>query len=170
MREPHASEVSRANAVIQFIAILMQSVMHEDGGLVLENPLHSYLWMIFCMTSLMQYPTGWFDVFYDACCLGGARCKHQRLRTNIAEMRSIECQCRHIHAPEEWEPMWDPQSHKYLFKGAEEAEYTADLCFMLAVQASWWAVRSGRAGMPWARRLDDENATVSNACAGIDES
>ncbi|CAJ1349091.1 unnamed protein product, partial [Effrenium voratum] len=50
--------------------------------------------------------------------------------------------CQHSHDPKEW-PVERATGRFYPSK--EEAEYTAPLCFALAVAASWRAVRTGRA-------------------------
>ena len=86
----------------------------------------------------------WQDFDYDACVFQGARCKRQRLRHNIEEIdMKVAVQCRHIHSKEEWKPfLVDGKRH---YPSHDEAEYTAALAYHIAVSASWWAARTGRA-------------------------
>ena len=81
----------------------------------------------------------WEDACYSACCFGGARSKLQRLRHNVEEITAWpRAMCNHLHHPQEWEP-WEEHG-KRLCPSHEEAEYTAELCFAIAVAASsWWA-------------------------------
>ena len=51
--------------------------------------------------------------------------------------------CHHSHAPHEWTPYL--QDGQTIYPSKEEAEYTAVLAFAIAVAASWWAGRVGRA-------------------------
>ena len=92
----------------------------------------------------------WKDKRYDACCLGGARCKAQCLRHNIDEIDQWPpLTCHHSHTPHEWTPYL--QDGQAIYPSKEEAEYTAVLAFAIAVAASWWAGRVGRAKLHVAR-------------------
>ena len=92
----------------------------------------------------MMESGNWWDTDYAACCWAGARCKQQKLRHNVQEIADWPAiQCHHIHNPREWEP-WESSGQR-VYPSKEEAEYTASLCFALAVSCSWWAVRTGRA-------------------------
>ena len=51
--------------------------------------------------------------------------------------------CHHTHRPREWEPQESSDGRWYPSKA--EAEYTAVLAFSIAVAASWWAARVGKA-------------------------
>ena len=51
--------------------------------------------------------------------------------------------CHHSHSPHEWTPYL--QDGRTVYPSKEEAEYTAVLAFAIAVAASWWAGRVGRA-------------------------
>lgn len=51
--------------------------------------------------------------------------------------------CHHSHSPQEWTPYL--QGGRTVYPSKEEAEYTAVLAFAIAVAASWWAARVGRA-------------------------
>eukprot|EP00435_Cladocopium_sp_Y103_P054452 s2532_g17.t1 len=88
----------------------------------------------------------WFDTDYSACVFNSARAKSQRLRHNIQEIADwTNLQCHHIHAEDEWTPFTHDGVRVYPSK--EEAEYSACLAFSIAVAASWWAVRTGRAAL-----------------------
>ncbi|CAE7815841.1 unnamed protein product [Symbiodinium sp. CCMP2592] len=112
-------------------------------GSVRENPANSLHWLL--PQEVQSFQSGlWQDKHYDTCCWGGARYKRQRLRHNLQEIADWPAiQCHHIHGKGEW----DPQSldGKHWFPSQEEAEYTAPLAFAIAVSASWWAARVGRA-------------------------
>ena len=89
----------------------------------------------------------WMDTVYAACALYGARAKQQRLRHNCTEMQQWPMlECRHMHDPKEWR-------HKGLLNKDDvlpskvEAEYTATLCFMIAVSATWCVTRRGVVAM-----------------------
>ena len=51
-----------------------------------------------------------------------------------------------MHDPNEWEP-WVEGGQRH-YPSTEEAEYTASLCFLIAVTVSRWAIRKGFAKMP----------------------
>ena len=65
-----------------------------------ENPARSWLWHMPEVSSLLS-TVGAYDVLYDACMWGGSRKKAQRLRTNMAELRSLGLSCNgdHPHLP-----------------------------------------------------------------------
>ncbi len=82
----------------------------------------------------------WQDKRYSSCCLMGARAKSQCLRHNLEEINQWPVlDCQHYHDPHEWDPYLVGDTRVY--PSHEEAEYTA----VIAVSASWWAVRVGRA-------------------------
>ena len=92
----------------------------------------------------MMESSRWRDKRYNACCWGGARCKAQCLRHNLDEIDHWPpLTCHHSHAPQEWAPYL--QNGGAVYPSKEEAEYTAVIAFAIAVAASWWAVRVGRA-------------------------
>ena len=79
------------------------------------------------------------DKRYSSCCFMGARSKSQCLRHNLQEIKAWPVlDCHHIHDPKEWEPT--SEHGRRVYPSHEEAEYTA-----IAVAASWWAGRTGRA-------------------------
>lgn len=76
--------------------------------------------------------------------LGGATSNNHLLRHNVEEIHQWpQAQCHHIHDPNEWTPYTSGNTRVYPSK--EEAEYTAVLSYAIAVAASWWAARTGKA-------------------------
>ena len=118
--------------------------LESRGGIsVRENPLRSLHWHLPQEVAMMASGS-WWETDYAACCWAGARCKQQRLRRNVEEIAKWPpIQCHHIHDPHEWSP-WEHEGQR-TYPSKEEAEYTAPLCFAIAVACSWWAVRTGRA-------------------------
>ena len=131
------------NQACEFILEEIRLLAERGGGSVRENPWRSLHW--WGSTERAMMATGrWKDKRYDACCLGGARCKAQCLRHNIHEIEQWPpLTCHHSHAPHEWTPYL--QDGQTIYPSKEEAEYTAVLAFAIAVAASWWAGRVGRA-------------------------
>ena len=66
------------------------------------------------------------------------------MASDVAEIRAIHGECKHVHDGNEWKPRKD-EAGKWYFSSHEEAEYTAHLAFGIAVSLSWWAVRVGKA-------------------------
>ena len=86
----------------------------------------------------------WKDTQYSACVFAGAGSKLQCLRHNVQEIEEWPpLMCHHTHHPREWEPQESSDGRSYPSKA--EAEYTAALAFSIAVAASWWAARVGKA-------------------------
>ena len=113
----------------------------EGGASVRENPWNSLRWSQPMEVSMWKSGQ-WDDTCYSACCFGGARSKLQRLRRNVEEIKAWpRAMCNHLHHPKEWEP-WE-ESGKRVYPSHEEAEDTAELCFAIAVAASWWCARVG---------------------------
>ena len=52
--------------------------------------------------------------------------------------------CRHVHSATEWERVREA-SGRHAYPTKEEAEFTADLAFAVAIRLSAWAVKRGRA-------------------------
>ncbi|CAE7396468.1 unnamed protein product [Symbiodinium sp. CCMP2592] len=133
--------VDKDNRACSFVLDAIQHAAEKGVGSVRENPANSLRWLL--PQEVQSFQSGlWQDKHYDACCWGGARYKRQRHNLQeIADWPAI--QCHHIHGKGEW----DPQSvdGKHWFPSQEEAEYTAPLAFAIAVSASWWAARVGRA-------------------------
>ena len=131
------------NQACEFILEEIRLLAERGGGSVRENPWRSLHWWESTERSMMDAGC-WKDKRHDACCLGGARCKAQCLRHNIEEIDQWPpLTCHHSHAPNEWTPYL--QEGQTIYPSKEEAEYTAVLAFAIAVAASWWAGRVGRA-------------------------
>eukprot|EP00971_Amphidinium_carterae_P258877 5137886-Amphidinium_carterae.2 len=105
-------------------------VVKGGGHVVIENPERSHLWAMLAVSQLLTQ--GYQDVNYVACAYGGARCKHQKLRTTIPEFAQLSCACHHTHLQGEWKPTKDPRTGKYVYPTAIEAEYTAELAYAIA--------------------------------------
>ncbi|WP_288992127.1 hypothetical protein [uncultured Marinobacter sp.] len=87
----------------------------------------------------------WWDKYYDACTLQGARRKKQCIRHDVEEIhRWPDMRCRHTHHPQEWTPQVDDEGRTW-YPSKEEAEYTACLVFHIVCSVSTWACRVGRA-------------------------
>jgi hypothetical protein len=141
-----AERVQKANDLITFFCTLLTAATSSGAAGMLENPLRAWLWALDEVKKLLEL-TGWDDFDYWACALGGARAKGQRIRGNVEELTKIRCQCHHVHSTDEWKPWWDAAANRWTYPSAAEQEYTAELAFAIAVAASAWAVRAGRASM-----------------------
>ncbi len=131
------------NKACSFILSEIESLESRGGISVRENPLRSLHWHLPKEVAMMASGS-WWDTDYAACCWAGARCKQQLLRHNVEEIAKWPpIQCHHIHDPHEWSP-WELDGRR-IYPSKEEAEYTAPLCFAIAVACSWWTVRTGRA-------------------------
>ena len=140
------ARVLKANGLVQFLTRLLAAAHGAGAAGALENPLNAWIWAIPGVAALLQL-TGWQDFNYHSCSLGGARAKAQKIRANIDELESVRCQCHHVHCPTEWKPKWDEAANAWCYPSSEEQEYTAELAFNIAVAASAWACRVGRATM-----------------------
>lgn len=143
--ESQARRVDVDNRACSFVLEEIENIQKRGGISIRENPFNSLHWFLAKEVEMMASGI-WSDTPYAACCFGGARCKHQRLRHNVPEIDDWPpLQCHHSHDPKEWEPYEENGSRIYPSK--LEAEYTAPLAFAMAVSASWWAVRTGRASL-----------------------
>ena len=138
-----ASRIATDNECSDFL-LAAQHVLHVHGrGAMRENPGNSLHWF----DTVEQYLEGtgaWSDFKYFACVFLTARRKFQVIRHNLASMQMLPFhQCGHIHDQHEWSPTIHDSGVSY--PGAEEAEYSASLCFTLVVAASHWAVDKGYA-------------------------
>ena len=147
---PHLSRrdqdrVSVDNSACAFILAEIEDILSRGGISIRENPLRSLHWHL-PQEVAMKASNQWWDTEYAACCWGGARCKLQLLRHNVQEIHDWPpITCHHLHDPHEWDP-WEQKGQR-IYPSKEEAEYTAPLCFAIAVACSWWAVRTGRASL-----------------------
>ena len=136
-----AKRVSEANELALFTASVLAAANAIEAAAAGENPLNSYYWEYEFIADLLQH--GFLDTDYMACAHGGARAKKQRLRHNVKELESIGSTCKHIHHKDEWKQY--KVRGKWVYPTQEEAEFTADLAFAIAVALSHWACRVGRA-------------------------
>ena len=138
-----AQRVETDNLACAFVLEEIDKHQQRGGISIRENPFNSLHWHLPKEIAMMKSGS-WQDTEYSACCFGGARCKHQRLRHNLQEITEWPpLQCQHSHDPQEWEP-WEEKGAR-VYPSKMEAEYTAPLAFAIAVAASWWALRTGRA-------------------------
>ena len=136
--------VLNANALVRFSAKTLDKAIRLGIATLAENPRNSYYWEFEEIDALRDLPEV-DDFEYMGCSLGGARAKKQRIRSNVKELGAIRCQCRHTHDPTEWDRRPDPSGHGWVYPTSEEAEFTAEMAFLCAVQLSVWAVKTGRA-------------------------
>ena len=82
------------NQACEFILEEIRLLAERGGGSVRENPRRSLHWWGPTKRSMMDSGL-WRDKRYDACCLGGARCKVQCLRHKLAiDVPSLSCASR----------------------------------------------------------------------------
>ena len=137
------ARVHTDNVACKFLLEQIQSLADRGGASVRENPWRSLHWYL-PQEQAMLATGSWWDKRYASCCFMGARAKSQCLRHNLPEINDWPVlDCHHVHDPQEWEP--SVVNGKRIYPSHEEAEYTAPLAFAIAVAASWWAVRMGRA-------------------------
>ena len=133
MLQKHGAQIAKrvedANKLCVFLAGILTLAHSLQIAGVAENPLHSYFWQFVFVAALLD--AGYEDTDYMACALGGVRAKKQRLRHNVAELRELSCVCKHTHAQNEWTPF--KATGKWVYPTHEEAEFTADLAFGIAV-------------------------------------
>ena len=143
LSEADSRRVTSDNLACQFLLDEIQSLADRGGASVRENPWRSLHWHLPQEKAMLSSGT-WWDKRYSSCCFMGARAKSQRLRHNLPEINEWPVlDCHHTHDPAEWDPV--SINGKRVYPSHEEAEYTAPLAFAIAVAASWWAGRTGRA-------------------------
>ena len=137
------SRVDTDNKATAFLLDQIQQLALRGGGSVRENPWRSLHWFLSQEQAMMASGL-WQDKRYSACCRMGARAKSQCLRHNLDEISQWPVlDCHHYHDPSEWDPY--TLDGQRVYPSHEEAEYTAPLAFAIAVAASWWAARVGKA-------------------------
>ena len=139
----NAERVRIDNEACAFLLKEVQQLANRGGASVRENPWRSLHWHLPMEREMMRQGI-WRDKHYSACVFAGARCKSQRLRHNLDEIDQWPpMDCHHSHDPHEWDP--HEANGQRVYPSHEEAEYTAPLCFAIAVAASWWACRTNKA-------------------------
>jgi len=136
--------VHNANNLVHFFTDLLTAAHNTGAAGALENPRRAWIWTIPAVKELLQLP-GWQDFEYHSCSLGGARAKAQTIRANIDEFKALRCECHHVHHHGEWKPHKDAATGRWIYPSSQEQEYTAELAFGIAIAASAWACRVGRA-------------------------
>ena len=143
LSEADQNRVHLDNIACQFVLTQIQLLADKGGASVRENPWRSLHWYLPQEQAMLSSGT-WWDKRYSSCCFMGARSKSQCLRHNLPEINEWPVlDCHHTHDPKEWDPILI--EGRRVYPSHEEAEYTAPLAFAIAVAASWWAVRTGRA-------------------------
>ena len=137
--------VERANNFAEFTFLSAFVGALKGNGQVIENPERSWIWE-FPEAKRMSDIDEWRSILYDACVFAGARKKAQMLQTNVEELQVVQAKCCHVHEVDEWKLRCDLGGARR-FATKEEAEYTAELAFAMAVALSMWAVRVGKASM-----------------------
>ena len=143
LRGADRDRIARDNLITDFVLELQQQQVQRNLAAIRENPTRSLQW--WQAKEVEMWSSGkWMEKCYAACSLMGARCKQQTLRHCIPEIDQWPpVHCNHLHAKDEWHPY--SLHGKQHYPSKEEAEYTASLCFLIAVTTSWWAVRTGHA-------------------------
>lgn len=123
LRGVEKQRVEVANELYRLAVDIFRYCVAEDIFVILENPKKSLLWSIPEVQSLLNLPYVQ-DRNYDACTHGGKRLKHQRLRSNIAELQLLpgECDGSHPHEPYAYDRATGQ------FSTAEEATYPWAFC------------------------------------------
>ena len=84
----------------------MVATIALGAGVLSENPRNSWFRV---MQAMLHLPSiGCADRDYDACTVGGARAKKQRITTSIEELYKTRAQCHHIRAKGEWKKELGP--------------------------------------------------------------
>ena len=132
------ARVDTDNAACGWMLTQLQKHAEGGGASVRENPWRSLHWYLPQEQAMMESGL-WKDTQYSACVFAGARSKLQCLRHNVQEIEEWPpLTCHHTHHPREWEPQESSDGRWYPSKA--EA-----LAFSIAVAASWWAARVGKA-------------------------
>ena len=138
--------VEEANSFIDYTWHHVELAVQRDTPVVVESPRDAWLWAFPQAIDLNKYDSWRFDD-YDACAHLAARCKRQRLGSNVSELRQSRARCGHLHSSTDWTP-WCDECGKWQYPGHSEAEYSAHLAFTIAVAMSWMVVRQGKFALP----------------------
>ena len=134
------TRVTEANDMASWTGKLLEEANQHAIGGVGENPKNAFYWEVPEVAELLNI-TPFYDVNYEACTQGGARCKQQKLRTNMAEVAQfVKGKCYHTHSLSEWTPYRTVEGSWY-FPSREEAEYTAQLAWNLALSFTAWGIQ-----------------------------
>lgn len=122
-----AMRVSKANAIYDNVAALIDVALRFHAMVIVENPRNSWLWSIREYDELLRKG---FIVDFQHCrwtLEGPARAKWTRLRTNCDALKQLEGQCALKHEHLGWETT---EGNK--FATAQKAEYPDGMCAAIA--------------------------------------
>ena len=139
--------VEQANSFVDSAWECIHEALPRNRAAAIEGPACSWLWQFDQAKAAAASPY-WTRNEYWQCAHGGSRQKHQAIESNVEEMEIVAAQCHHPHSEGEWSPyqvdLYAAQGsyhQSWVYPAAEEAEYTASLCFHIAVALSMWAIR-----------------------------
>ncbi len=144
-RRHNLDKVVKANQQIGWGAALVTALAIVQVLVGVENPRRAYLWLLEAIQAWKEEAEAMVDMDYDACCFSGARCKRQRVRTNVPGLLEDPAECKHMHDEHDWDWVQDQETGEYVSPCREEAEYTGHLCFYVACKFSVEAVKRGKA-------------------------
>ena len=122
-------KVDKANAITDFIVIVIRACCQDKIPFTIENPTRSILWLVHSMKqAIATYKLAKYDL--HACMFGSTRKKKTSLLTNAECFSSLQIKCDDKHSHEAWGVKWEKGGWK--FATAEEAEYPAKLCKAIA--------------------------------------
>ena len=139
-----AGQGLESNQACAWVLEEMEQLEVRGGASIRENPARSLHWALPLPQEQRMWQSGrWRDKTYV--CAGWILSQVATAAPQPGRDRRLgpPMACHHSHDPKEWEPVERTTGRFYPSK--EEAEYTAPLCFAVAVAASWWAARTGRA-------------------------
>ena len=146
LSEKLSLRVKEANSFIDFSFNSINRALGRGSAAVLESPERSWLWQFQQAIELDNDPS-WQATEYCACAHLAARCKRQKLKSNVEELSAAAAECHHLHSAHDWDPV-KCQDGSWHYPGSQEAEYSAHLAFTIAVALSWWVVRMGIFPLP----------------------
>jgi len=156
LSEENQRRLDDANALVEFTCKLIKKAVENENGFALETPSNSWLWQLLPLMKDTLRKDQYIDTCYATCSSGGARKKMQTIRHNIEEFKNLESECHHEHDRQEWAPVvvqGKDGGNSWWYPHGDEREYTAVFVFQVAVAASSWAVRMGRAKLKIYRTL-----------------
>ena len=125
--DKEAKTVEAANKIYSNCREVIEWCQRRDISWCVENPANSYLWNLPAYFKLLENPEV-KDIVHSDCMVGGRRDKKRRLRTNrpgaVAALNGLLCDKKHTHPP------W--LSSRHMWHNAEEAEYPAEFCTLVA--------------------------------------
>ena len=151
LSEKLSLRVEEANSFIDFSFNSINRALGRGSAAILESPERSWLWK-FQQAGELDNDPSWQTTEYCACAHLAARCKRQKLKSNVEELSAAAAECHHLHSAHDWDPV-KCQDGSWHYPGSQEAEYSAHLAFTIAVALSWWVVRMGIFPLPIPQQL-----------------